>query len=402
MAISIKTLLEYLEKGSEPERMKAVAVLAKSCDRRAIPYLEQAATHDPSASVRYYARKGIQYILSRTRSAVGGASAAGRSAEEEAPFDPEKALLCLSSPDQWERLKGIRQIMRAGAGEFVDDLVALLKVENNVQVTAALVMAIGKLGDESVTRDLIPFLKHEDPRVRANTIEALDMIGDDSAFVYLIPYLRDEDNRCRANAVLALRRYGRVNVYRTIESMLESDEVWMQDSATYALGRLGNAAEVLRLLEKALSSRYSVVRNQARKVLQRLVARGNERAERLLEKYGSAEEADSEEELFDNVDEIAASAGRSSSPSGGGGAKRRGEILLEELARLSSSGDSSSGASGRDRSEEILERLKSLSSLGGGSRSEPEEEVVSKRSGRRERDPEELSRSLEELGEGGQ
>lgn len=307
MTIPVENVLAYLQSPDKALRRKALVMLARSGDPRALTFLDKLASEDPEAELRYYARKGIQHL--RADLARKG-QAPARPPREPVNFrqvNPEALSKALEAPEEGTRLKAIRIVLDYDAKELLPRLLARLTLERSHQVLSSLAFAAGKLGTAEHASSLLPLLQHEDPRVRANAIEALDALGDNSVFVHLVPFLRDPDNRCRANAVLALRKYGKVNVFRTLEAMLRSSEVWMQDSATYCLGQMGASNEVFQLLELAGASEFAVVRRQTRSVLDRLASRGIDRAAELLRRQEEAEAQvdgrgqDPEAQLFDRL-----------------------------------------------------------------------------------------------------
>jgi len=307
--MNIKTVLEWLNSPNDDLRTKAIVTLVKSGDERALPFLEQAASQDNSAQVRYYARKGIGLLSKKTSSGDEPKEKPRRKGPP--PANPELIAegsidANLTSDDQWVRLQTIRAVEQFEAEKFIPNLIVRLSIEDNRQVVSALLLAIGKTGGPLAIDAIVPFLESEDSRIRANAIEAIDASGDDDALIHLIPYLRDKDNRCRANAVLALKKYGPVNVFKTLEGMLKAEEVWMQDSATFVLGRMGAGNKTFELLQLALSSKFLVVRKQAKTVLQTLADRGIERATSILDRLDKGtQQGNSEEDLFARLERLA-------------------------------------------------------------------------------------------------
>ena len=356
MAVNIKTILACLDSPDPNLRVRAVVLLVKSGDKRAVPFLERAASEDASPQVRYYARKGIGYLLSQS----AGPAPAGGPPKRRAPapvdaglLAPEKVEANLNNDDQWTRLQTIRAVEQYNAGSYVPLLISRLGSETNRQVLSALLMTIGKVGGEGGVDAILPFLKNEDARVRANAIEAIDATGDHDSLVHLIPFLRDPDNRCRANAVIALKKYGRVNVFKTLEGMLQAKEVWMQDSATYVLGRMGAGNKTFELLQLALTSEYIVVRQQARNVLQTMADRGIERAQSILDRLGAEQQGNGAEQLFSRLEQLSKSSADMSKSS---------DEVLTNLGKTKTEGPTGKSP------EDILASLQAL-----GKSEEPEE-----------------------------
>lgn len=304
--MSLQEVLQEL-RSPDPARRKAALVrLVRTRDERAVPFLEKVVEHDPTAELRYLARKGIQSLRG---AAATGPPAPGRPAPQAtlAERNPARLAQALAGPDARARLKAVRLIQLDKVTALVPQLAQQLAQEPEAPVQATLIEALGQLGTEQVLPVLVPWLRHRDPRLRANCVEAIGQLDSEVGLAYLIPHLRDPDNRARANAVLALRRSGRVNVFHTLEEMLRSGSPSMQDSATFCLGRLGMSPQVFALLELAMQSRFPVTRNQARAVLARLAERGSGRAEGILDRFGHQKEEEAVEELIEAA-EIAAPA----------------------------------------------------------------------------------------------
>jgi len=187
MAVTIKTILACLEAPDPNLRVRAVVMLVRSGDKRAIPFLEKAAGEDVSPQVRYYARKGIGYLMQK---AAEGQPAAPQLRRAPAPVEagllaPDKVEQNLSAEDQWKRLQTIRAVEQYGATSYIPLLIQRLGGEDNRQVQSALLMTLGKVGGEAAVDAILPFLKSEDARVRANAIEAIDATGDHDSLVHL-------------------------------------------------------------------------------------------------------------------------------------------------------------------------------------------------------------------------
>lgn len=347
--MSLKLVLEKLASKDPEDRRGAVVTLAKSRDPRALPYLRQVADEDAEAELRYLARKAMQY--------VGNAPSPPPAPAPTPAPSPVDLATDLESPDRATRLAAAKAATRVKSEGMAELLSDRLRQEEDPQIVATLLVGVAAGGDESCLDAVVPWLKHQDPRIRANAVEALGALGSERAFVYLMDHLRDPDNRCRANAVLALRKSGRANVYRTLETMLGSDSVSMQDSATYCLGQMGQGPEVYGLLAKAMKSPYAVIRNQVRAVLRRLAERGADRAGEILARVGAADEAEAAEDLFARA-RLATPAQEPPREDPGERAVR----LRRELEALKGAGVAA-GSPHQDRAARVAESLRGLKDL---------------------------------------
>jgi len=92
------------------------------------------------------------------------------------------------------------------ARKAVNRLVALLEDEN-VDVVASAIYALGKIGDSSVGSELLPFLDYPDTphvKVRRITIESLGALRYQPAIPHLCRLLHDAAPEVRHDAILAL------------------------------------------------------------------------------------------------------------------------------------------------------------------------------------------------------
>lgn len=114
--------------------------------------------------------------------------------------------------------------------------VEFMNRERDPFVIAEAVRVCGMVGDESHIPRLEPYLTHPDSRVRSNAAEALEEIGGKQVMKQILPMLDDEDNRVKGTVAKLLAKYGEHNVLHALQDMLHSVELWMRESATYALG----------------------------------------------------------------------------------------------------------------------------------------------------------------------
>ncbi|MBF0498913.1 MAG: HEAT repeat domain-containing protein [Candidatus Riflebacteria bacterium] len=102
--------------------------------------------------------------------------------------------------------------------------------------TLSIVMkSLGAIHSKLLTPTLLKYLKHSNPRVRANVIESLEENGDSTVTPYLLPLMRDPDNRIRANAIKALHYYKVAQADAELRIMAGESHVRMRDSAIFVL-----------------------------------------------------------------------------------------------------------------------------------------------------------------------
>lgn len=285
---TLARILQRLESPEEGERIDALLELVRVQGHVPLDRLFRLATEDPSPGVRYYARRAFATL-----------KAAADAGQEASPTDQpgipgaasapgEEARLAslshdLAALDPRRRLAAVRRAVADPAEAVVPLLAAALPRESAVEVRAALVSAIGRLGGPAETGLLAPFLGDRDHRVRANAVEALAAIGSEEAVVQLIPAVQDPDHRVQANAVRALAGVEGTSIPRLLRSLAIDGEVWNRDAALHALDSL-DAPFALRLLaEMAGGDAVPRLRAKARACLERRAAAGQAAARHLLE-----------------------------------------------------------------------------------------------------------------------
>jgi len=99
---------------------------------------------------------------------------------------------------------------------------------------------------------LLPYLKHEDDRIVANTIEGIKAIESPASVKAISQLLGHESNRVKSNAAIALVRYDQEKSFAVISEMLSPEsEAHFKISACHAIKALKDP-KFLGLLEPAL------------------------------------------------------------------------------------------------------------------------------------------------------
>lgn len=202
--------------------------------------LEAAVEADRPDTV-FLARKGLNHLEDlQRRLAEGTPREAPQAREETRPLTREQALEVLE---------------QAGS--------------DPVQGARALA-ALARHPLEGADRDrLLPFLAHEDDRVRANAVEAVEATRDPEFMIpALSPLLEDRSNRARANASKALGGLGEPRVLETLGQMVSSANLGARESAVYAMSYL-KGPPVLELLVRCLRDPFEGVRSRACRALAR-------------------------------------------------------------------------------------------------------------------------------------
>lgn len=170
----------------------------------------------------------------------------------ESELDPE-ALLTLYLGERSRACQaGLAARLREGRVD-VARLAVLRELDQrpDERRRAALLRALGDLGDPGDEAALVAHLDDPDDRVRAEAIEALGKVGGPRAVPLLERALADSAPRAAANAALALWRRGGTEAMERLARWLRGEDLARARSAAFALGEIGSVEVVAPLLEVA-------------------------------------------------------------------------------------------------------------------------------------------------------
>lgn len=168
----------------------------------------------------------------------------------------------LFAKERWLRINAIEATANLKLPELVEALVGIVKTPGtDIWVLATAVSALGRLNDSSVVDVIIPLLKNEDARVRANSIEALSTYKWEGLPEACMSMLKDRNDRVRVNAAIALWRSGHSEVFAELEKMSHDKSRWVRASAVFALGQIEDPAGVPILIRMLHDPEDMVYRN---------------------------------------------------------------------------------------------------------------------------------------------
>lgn len=209
--------------------------------RQQLPTLE--------ASLRPVVERAVEVLEGRVR----------RMDEQEA-YNPTSVLLHRRSDDDLARLEGLLQSQdyrqRLAAVAAADELrwqdaLPLLQdrldVEDHPFVISKLTKVVGFLGGKAALHQLVPFLDHEDARIRANTVEGMVDIPGDEKYRYLLPLMEDPSPRVQGNVAVSLQGMGAAEFAGVVARLVHSAEPGARHSALYVLGQLPESAAFAHL-----------------------------------------------------------------------------------------------------------------------------------------------------------
>ena len=136
------------------------------------------------------------------------------------------------------RLLKIIELVEIGAVEVLKSYLN----DDRWYVVRNLVRILGTVGDENIVESVIPFLSHENPKVRTESILSLLKIGSDKSFDSLILALNSQDSTVQTMAINALSETGQKRAAPILDNFLKRGtpgEQIPKKSAIEALGKVG-------------------------------------------------------------------------------------------------------------------------------------------------------------------
>lgn len=262
-----------LHSTDESIRKEAILALAEAPCRENLSLLLGIAEHDPAVEVRYFARKALHIVKQNIPLPI-------TPVQTTAEFNPLEASTHLSG-SQEERLGFIQQAIDHGDETLVPVIIDHLRTETDPEVHSAALLLLGKLGDERNVVDLLPWLEHPLPRIRANAIDALELIGCTRVYAHIMPCLQDPDNRVRGNAVRAVSSLHQISKRKLILDMIRSGLTSMQATAAWII-RDSAPVDYIEHLIPLLNSLDSTVRRNVIQTLTVWSGQGDPKAREIL------------------------------------------------------------------------------------------------------------------------
>lgn len=250
MTSKIEELVRDLTSNVEDVRKAAVVWLAQLRDPATLPHLAKLAD-DPSPAVRYFARRAVEELKVRP-------------ALEKLPLSAADILASLKAPEREKRIAAAMACYALHDRELLPHLLKSLDGETDLHVIATLVKAVGAQRDPQVIPRLVHLLHHTDARVRSNTVDAAMLLDDADVLDAVSLLAADVSNRVRSSVALFLAHRDPGRAPAMVREMIETDLLWMKDSAVYVMHAVG-APWCLPLLEE-MQVKQAGVEPLARKI----------------------------------------------------------------------------------------------------------------------------------------
>ena len=280
--MDLEKLVGMLRSKDEATRLNAVRGLEMCTDKRVPDVLRALASRDPSARVRYEARKASTKF-GNSQSEQPESKPAPAKEQRDGFLDHRvfsKRYAVSSSETKIKLIDAVEKTIRKLRQTFGH----LLQDETDERVKAKFARSLGAIGGVDDIPAIASCLTDDDPRVRANAIEGLERLAHPKAYSYITHLLADSDNRIRANVIKALQNYGKRNLETILKQMMTSEHVSMRDSAAYCLAVIATE-EHMPLLDKGMRDPERSVRRKIRTALERLTAEGSSGAKERLASF---------------------------------------------------------------------------------------------------------------------
>ena len=168
----------------------------------------------------------------------------------------------LFAKERWLRINAIEAASKLKTPELVEALINIIKSpKEDIWVLATAISVMGRLKDRKIVDFIIPHLKNEDGRVRANSIDTLSTFKWEGLPEACMPMLKDRNDRVRVNAAIALWRSGHSEVFAELEKMSRDRSRWVRASAVFALGQIDDPEGVPILIRMLHDPEEMVYRN---------------------------------------------------------------------------------------------------------------------------------------------
>ncbi len=178
-------------------------------------------------------------------------------------------LGCLGESNEWLFLNVVESLAKIGSHKATNPLVAFFIRERNERKRAAIISALGRLGDLTAVTTLTRALRDPDDRVKANAIEAFSKLGlpSDKVFGLIQPFFKNPSNRVRGNALVTASKIGKnAEISNELRIMADDTDKWVRATLAYILASI-DLKEAIDYLILLLRDDESDVRKNAAKSL---------------------------------------------------------------------------------------------------------------------------------------
>lgn len=156
-----------------------------------------------------------------------------------------------------EKISQIKNYASSENQYILPTLYQLLRKDATPEIISAIISAIGYFRHTESIDILLPYLEHEDNRIRANAVQTLGGILPETQLDILKPFLEDAYHRVCASAIVALYKTYTAESLQALRKMAESLSEKEQLSAIYCMGaiKINKPAQFFHYLRQSHSER---------------------------------------------------------------------------------------------------------------------------------------------------
>lgn len=216
------------------------------------------------------ARNMLNLVKKRDRAGSGGTGPDSPGSGIRSSESPENTAVrldeirtLLNTADDLTKQNAADTLARLGTAALPD--LTRLAREENPEVQAAAILAIGQLKSKDALPDLLLLWKDKNPEIRRTVATAFGSIRDISTIPYLIGGFLDKSGAVRSESVSALACFGSLALREVLEAT-ESSEPGTRAGALETLAKLPEPV-ILHPIIKGLSDTSGEVRSTASKIL---------------------------------------------------------------------------------------------------------------------------------------
>jgi hypothetical protein len=215
-------------------RVDAIQEIAKQATMEtpeAIEFLNRVAKYELGAELAAYGQTSLYHLKEKYPGLKN----------LEGPLGAETSAYERLSDDSFEqRLRAIEYFECEGITSSVPELIKRLKIEHHPHVISKLTKTLGLLGaefdNEEIFNVLVPFLKHKDERIRANTIQGMGGLQSNRKIPMLLDALMlDKEERVQNMASVVLSLENVETTLLLLKEKLESGDPEVFEMAMAAL-----------------------------------------------------------------------------------------------------------------------------------------------------------------------
>lgn len=180
-------------------------------------------------------------------------------------------LGCLGEANEWIFLNVVDSLARIGDHRATNPLIAFYLKEGNERKRAAIIVALGIIGDLTSIPTLSKALRDSDDRVKANAIESLRRLDlpREKLQTLVQPFLKHPNNRVRGNAIVTIAAIGTTDLTSLLEFMRDDSDKWTRATLGYVLSVIDHPKAMQMLVHLMKDEDGDVKKNAARGIFQK-------------------------------------------------------------------------------------------------------------------------------------